>query len=1116
MKKLFSVLFVLTALCSSVWAAPSPKTILERLQAAPTVSQAVPETGAYTVPAQQAAYANAPLKAVTAADNVQTFYGFMAHSAAWDANTTGNYGIYSFPAIANTNFEKVLPTKNITAGAYADGRICGYYVFNYLGSIRISYYMYDADSGQLKVEKSYSPYNVSDIYAYYAYSLAYNYKDATLYGIFFRKTADDVVVVLSKVDQLTGVPTEVVELKTGVMLINAITFDDNGTLYAIGDTGKLYTVDITTGELTEVGSTELIPTDPQCAYYDNEIGKIYWPYLGKGEITAFYSVDPATAATSKVCDWPATTWLTGLYKEHKAQGKVPAPIEDLAVKYSANGALDSKITFTAPSKAADGSALSGALDVELYIDYVKAETKDEDIVPTTVNAGEVFTYNKEFAAGQHKIEVILKNEAGYSDRARTLTFAGSDVPAAPADLKFELEGRNAKVTWTAPAIGANGGWFDASQLTYKVVRQPDNKVVATAQTATTFTEEIPDCLGNYFYVVTPQTDKAGASAESNRILYGTSMTVPYSETFDTEAPLDLFTMEDVNGDGIYWRWRNGAMSDPRGDADHSADWMITPPIALTTEWIYKLSFDAHATSSFYTEQFDAAVADKAKGDAMNILETFTYASDKAATFETLIEVSDNGNYYLGIQHSTPAGASRDELFVDNIKLEPFISTAAPASVDNLKVDILADNVLKGTMTFKAPVKAINGDALTAITKVEIYRDNELVATKTDAEPGKEMTVEVDVPQGEHTFNVIAHNDLGRGHDSLLKSFGGIDVPLPVANIRYKWGESDDNKATLLWDAPSNKGIHGLDIPSMTYSILTPAFFGSGMMETVTGLTECSYAVTTTYTAQTLAQRGVLAKSDGGKSETAMVYLNMGPAAPLDAYESFGNGATAYKTWSISMLDGQANWAMYNDNPDIAAAQDGDNGFAMCIAGENGGTCRLISPAFDFSATTPAYLHLFVMHSTEAAADATLTVEATTNACDYTAVGQPIRINDGSNGWKEHQISLATLAGSRKAMLGFRGELPDADSRVIIDNLSIDHTSSLSGVEDITAADDVTIAAGAGAIMINGAEGSSYSVYTPDGRLVATGTAATDNVSINVVAGLYIVEVNGTVAKVTVK
>ena len=461
-KKLFSVLLLLTALCSAVWAAPSPKTILERLQAAPTVSQAVPEGGAYTVPAQQAAYTNAPLKAVTAADNVQTFYGFMAHSAAWDANTTGNYGIYSFPAIANTNFEKVLPTKNITAGAYADGRIRGYYVFNYLGSIRVSYYMYDADSGQLKVEKSYTPYNVSDIYAYYAYSLAYNYKDATLYGIFFRKTADDVVVVLSKVDQLTGVPTEVVELKTGVMLINAITFDDNGTLYTIGDTGKLYTVDITTGELTEVGSTELIPTDPQCAYYDNETGK-------------------------------------------------------------------------------------------------------------------------------------------------------------------------------------------------------------------------------------------------------------------------------------------------------------------------------------------------------------------------------------------------------------------------------------------------------------------------------DVTVEVDVPQGEHTFNVIAHNASGRGHDSMLKSFGGIDVPLPVANIRYKCNEADDNKATLLWDAPDSKGVHGLDIPSMTYSILTPAFFGSGMMDTVTGLTECTYAITTTYTAQTLAPRGVLAKSDGGKSETAMIYLNMGPAAPLDAYESFGNGATAYKTWSISMLDGQANWAMYNDNADIATAQDEDNG-----------------------------------------------------------------------------------------------------------------------------------------------------------------------------------------------
>ena len=107
----------------------------------------------------------------------------------------------------------------------------------------------------------------------------------------------------------------------------------------------------------------------------------------------------------------------------------------------------------------------------------------------------------------------------------------------------------------SPAKGANGGWFDATGLTYKIVRRPDNQVVATAYTPTSFTEEIPDELGNWFYEVTAVTTTEGATAESNRVMYGTSKKVPYNETFDTEAPMDLFITADVNGDGYFWKWK---------------------------------------------------------------------------------------------------------------------------------------------------------------------------------------------------------------------------------------------------------------------------------------------------------------------------------------------------------------------------------------------------------------------------------------------------------------------------------------------------------------------------------------------------------------------------------
>lgn len=1106
MKKTFTGLFIATAL--SVLASASPGSIVERLQVPAPFSGAKPGTMLNAAPAPRAT-SQAPLKPSTAAAEAPVFYGWMAFNSEWDKNTTGNYGIYSFPAVAHPSFTKVLTTKNASATANADGKLCGYYVLNYGGAISIRYFMYDADSGELKAEKTYGTNNVEDIYTHYAYTLAYNHKDATLYGEFFRQSGNDLAVCLSSIDPMTGVPTEVVEMKTGGVLFVAMAFDDNGTLYAIGDDGILYTVNTTTGNLNKIGSTGLSPMDPQCAYIDSANGKMYWSYLSTSQATGFYEVDLATGRTSLVSEYPATIWMVGLYSDHTATGKVPGKITDLTVNYSTPTSLDSKITFTAPAKAADGSNMSGTLGVEVYIDFEKKTS-----APATVAPGATYSIDHNFNAGRHKIEVILKNEEGYGDRARLLTFAGKDIPGAPENVAFTLDGRKATLTWDAPETGAHGGWFDASSLTYKIVRQPDNIVVAPAHASTTFTEEIPDQLGNYFYEVTSMTTDNGETAQSNRIQYGTAMNFPYKETFDTDAPIDLFTIEDANQDGYYWKWKDGNMVDVRGEAAEAADWLITPPIALTTDWIYKLKFEAHGLGTYYTEHFQAGIATQAKGNAMRNLGSWTVNGDKFQSYETLVEIDANGNYHIGIQHCTPApNISRDELHIDNIELVPFISTAGPASVEALNVALLPDNPVKGTMTFTTPSKAMNGTALTALTKVEIYRDGTLIDTKTDVKTATQYSFDIDVPQGAHVFNVIAHNETGRGHDTEIEVFGGVDIPLSVTNVRYRWDASDDNKATLLWDAPGNKGVHGMDIPSITYNILSPMW---GMMiDQKTGLTECQFEVTASMTAQGLVQRGIQAVSAGGKSTMEMAYINLGPAVPLDVYESFAGGAVNYPTWGVNGISGQARWSMYNSNPEIADAQDGDNGYAMCIAGENGGEDRLVSPAFDFSSAQPAYLHMWLFHSTKVNPATTLTIEATTNGLDFNDVSQPIRINDGTDGWKEHEIALSPLAGTRKAILGFRASVPDAQSRVIMDNLVIDHISGLTDVEADLNGGGITFATAAGTITITGAAGCAYTVHTPDGKLVAAGTAATGTHQVAVAPGLYVVKAAKTVAKVAV-
>lgn len=1050
-------------------------------------------------------------------DDAPQLYGWMSHSDAWDKNRTDNYGIYSFPAKANTSFSKEMTTCNASAAANADGRLCGFYVLNYMGTIVSRYYAFDADNGNKIAEAQFNKSNTSDIYTQYAYTMAYNRLDGKLYAECFRMINDtDLVVCLSTIDQLTGVATEVVRVSSGNVIFVALTFDSNGTLYGVGDDGALYTISLTDGSVALIGSTGVVcATDPQSMWYHADNGKIYWTYLSKDLASGLYEINPATGSAALVSDFAATSWFVGLYSDSKFNSDVPADIDGLKVDWTAQASLDGTVTFTAPATTTGGASISGNLDVELYIDYARVEN-----APATVAAGAEYTYTTGFTVGTHTVEAVVKNDAGISRRARLHTYAGTDRPGPVGDLKFTLSGRTASLSWSAPVLGENGGWFDASALCYKIVRRPDNKVVATAHTSTSFTDEIPDELGNWFYEITSVGTSAGATVETERILYGTAKSVPFKETFDTDAPLDLMTFEDVNADGYFWKWKDGSMVDVRGDADEAGDWMFTAPVALTTDYIYKLTIKAHAIGSFYNETFNLAIGTEPASAAMTVVGDGTVNGQAWKEYEALVEISANGNYYIGIQHSTPGGTFyRDELYVDDIELVPFISTKTPASVGDLTVTHSDDDAFKADISFTVPDKAINGSAIDRVTKVEIYNNGTLVETVTGVSVGEKVTRTLTLTQGNNLINVVAYNDEGRGHDTTLDVFGGVDVPGIVNNLRYEWDADDDLKATIRWDAPDPFGVNGMPVPesAITYSILTP-FWGS-FIPSASGLKVCEYAVTASSSTQALAQRGVQAVTVGGSGTPAVIMVNLGTPIATPVAESFANGAvTNANLWSTSRISGSALWGMYISKPGKVEAEDGDNGLAGCVVdaeGAEGGECRLVSPAYDFSSTLPMNMTLWVLHNPSAASGTNVQVEYTVNGCDYIAAGEPIAVSEGEAGWRKHTVSLAGAAGHRKAMLGFRATLAGAGESVYIDNVTVE--SGQSGIDGIVGNDDcVVVKAVAGGVEVTGAAGAMVRAYAADGRLVAETTLDSNVALVALPAGIYVVKVAGKSAKVAVK
>ena len=67
--------------------------------------------------------------------------------------------------------------------------------------------------------------------------------------------------------------------------------------------------------------------------------------------------------------------------------------------------------------------------------------------------------------GMTTYSITASNEGGESSAVSLAKFVGRDIPAAPKMVSAErLSNNSIRLSWSAPAIGLNGGWIDVSTL----------------------------------------------------------------------------------------------------------------------------------------------------------------------------------------------------------------------------------------------------------------------------------------------------------------------------------------------------------------------------------------------------------------------------------------------------------------------------------------------------------------------------------------------------------------------------------------------------------------------------------------------------------------------------
>lgn len=266
---------------------------------------------------------------------------------------------------------------------------------------------------------------------------------------------------------------------------------------------------------------------------------------------------------------------------------------------------------------------------------------------------------------------------------------------------------------------------------------------------------------------------------------GDPVEVPYTNGFSPEEQGDLGII-DGNDDSTTWMFVDASddyyarYNFATGAAN---DWFVTPAVKLEAGKTYQFSIDVRAQSTNYPERIEVMMGTEPKASALTT--SVIPATDVTWTAyqpmeNNAITVTETGYYHFGI-HAI-SDADMYYLIVDNLSIEEAADPTSPAAVTDLTVTPSTEKA-EATITFTAPTKNLSGDNLTEnISKIELLRDDEVIATFEDVAPGTQLTYTdaEGLTLGKHTYQVITYNKegkaSGKGDKVTAQIVAILDVP----------------------------------------------------------------------------------------------------------------------------------------------------------------------------------------------------------------------------------------------------------------------------------------------------------------------------------------------------
>ena len=749
-----------------------------------------------------------------------TFWGNVLYDATWGAETP-EYGIYTFGTEAPISVKKQFQDEFFRAtgaGAWIEDNLYFVMYQNFWGTDMIYFYHYDTNTWEKKVEKRIEDYSLIACETAVA-------ADGTVYGCFLDGNGSNNELGIADYENITR--STIGRLRHSYVAMG-ITSDN--VLYGIAEDGNLYKIDTSTAEEILVGPTgkQLKKADDSFYYQSGEIDQttntFYWDCVDSNQKSTLYTVDLATGQLTEIGDFANNNIISLLtIPKAKAADGAPAAIDQMHFDF-VDGSLSGHIQFTAPSKNFAGGNLTDSKLIYTILndkeEIAKGGTKPGAAVsqPVTLNKG----YNT--------ITIIVSNGEGPSPKFASRYYAGFDTPKPVVNAHTSVDTNTGKatVTWEAPAGGQNEGYV--GELTYDIKRYPEGKVIKTGHVGTMFEDTLPEGeTAVYGYGITPNNHGTmGEEMVSNYVSYGAPITPPFANGFESEADLAYFKVIDADNDGITWGIEEPGMFNDndgyvrilRGEEKHSFDdWLVSPALHVKANHQYKISFRLSGRYKYYEEQFEVKYGTAPTPEAMTktlMPQTMIKRSDFEAVTLTL-DADKDETIYLGF-HALSVKPEAMGVKIDDVVMTAGVDFFAPDQVTGLEAEADPQGALSTQITFTAPTKRLNGETLDKITGFQLRRTGQVVAEIPAAAPGSKVTfTDNTAVNGINVYSVAAVNDQGASfYCTPVAIYVGEDAPVTPVK---KNTETRDNSIRFNWEAPARGRLGGyLNPEKITYTL----------------------------------------------------------------------------------------------------------------------------------------------------------------------------------------------------------------------------------------------------------------------------------------------------------